>query len=596
MERARQAGERWFGGRRWVGAALFFAILGVVMTWPLVLHMGSALAGRIGDNIYFVWMIGWVQKALFELGTNPFDVWFLNYPEGWNMAYTEITPAMLGLALPFSLVGGATFGYNAAMLLSYALSGLFMFLWVRKLTGSWGAGLVAGTVFACLPYRTAHFLIGHLNLSGTMWLPLFFWGLHGALEDTGRAGRKAAVLGGVGLGLTALTSQYYLYMALLVGAVFAAAYLLDDVWTQRKARSGWRLAQRNFWAQMVILGLAALPLTALGVGPYVALNQQGGLPDRDIAVTRRYSASPTDFLLPSTDHFLWGRWVGEHFNRELWVEATLYVGAAAGALALLALMLRRRGGHRRLVVSLFWAGAAAVVLAMGTDLHWLSEPVRVSVPGFLQGVLGRTEIPLVHLPGYYLFDHFPFYAKLRALMRFGLFALLFVSVGAGLGAAQVLGRTAQRWKGAVLLGMLALVLLDFYPGPVQEFAPVQARPVDTALAQRPGQGAVIQFPFILSEDQEQTYYTLEHGKPFVGGFFNAFPPPQYARIRPVMEQFPSAESIAMLPELGVEFVIAAAGAYPDLAQVRQPLEAAGYEYLGLYGDQALFEKVQKVTP
>jgi len=62
------------GGRRihlWAtGLLLAIGCFGgeeAVMTWPLVLHMGSALAGRIGDNIYFVWMIGWVRKALFEL-------------------------------------------------------------------------------------------------------------------------------------------------------------------------------------------------------------------------------------------------------------------------------------------------------------------------------------------------------------------------------------------------------------------------------------------------------------------------------------------------------------------------------------------------
>ncbi len=52
---------------------------------------GDQMIGQVGDNIYFVWMIGWFKKALFDLHVNPFNVWFLNYPEGWSLAYTEIT-------------------------------------------------------------------------------------------------------------------------------------------------------------------------------------------------------------------------------------------------------------------------------------------------------------------------------------------------------------------------------------------------------------------------------------------------------------------------------------------------------------------------
>ena len=51
-------------------------------------------------------------------------------------------------------------------------------------------------------------------------------------------------------------------------------------------------------------------------------------------------------------------------------------------------------------------------------------------------------------------------------------------------------------------------------------------------------GAVAQFPFDLSEDQYLVYYTSVHKKPFLGGFFNAFPPAQYLRIRPDLERLP----------------------------------------------------------
>ncbi|HEY9089048.1 MAG TPA: hypothetical protein VIO36_12825, partial [Anaerolineaceae bacterium] len=230
---AQTASSAWQRLTGWVArwsttAALFyFTALSILTTWPLARVMSTQMVGSLGDNIYFVWMIGWMQKALFQLRANPFDVWFLNYPEGWNMAYTEITPAQLALALPFSLLGGETFGYNAAMLLTFILSGLTMFLWVRHLTGSKLAGLIAGTIYGFAPYHFAHFLIGHLNLSGTQWFPLYFWGLFDLLGAR-RFAWKPALLAGLGLGLIALTSQYYVYMALLVSVPAVLVWLLLD--------------------------------------------------------------------------------------------------------------------------------------------------------------------------------------------------------------------------------------------------------------------------------------------------------------------------------------------------------------------------------
>jgi hypothetical protein len=563
----------------WLWVTLYFIVLTLFMTWPLVTKMADAMAGQVGDNIYFVWMIGWLKKALFDLHVNPFNVWFLNYPEGWSLAYTEITPATLVMALPFTLLGGPTLGYNAALMLTFILSGLGMYLWVRKLTGRVDAALLAGTAYAFLPFRFAHFLIGHLNLSGTEWFPFYFWGLYDLIQER-RWSWKPILLGGIALGLIGLTSQYYLYMTLIVSAFMVLCYLL---FIERA-----RIRDGLFWKRLVTMGLVSLPLILAAVAPYVLLLKSGGLPDRSLGVVRMYSASLTDFLLPSTDHFLWGKWIGSHFNRQMWVEGTLYIGLVSGALALLAWLKRRDTSQERLLKLMLWGGLLALILAMGTDLHFLGEPVELPTPSFLLERLGRPTIPLL-LPGYLMFKFFPLYAKLRAWMRFGVFVLLFVCAAAGLGSAWLLARAPRRWQKALAVGLLALVLFDFYPGPYQEFTPVQARPVDTWLAAQPGQGAVAQMPFSEAEDQEQTYYTLVHGKPYIGGFFNAFPPAQYARVRPVLNQFPDAESVALLRELEVQYVLADMKAYPDTAALRQQCEALGLKYVQELGGQMIFE-------
>jgi hypothetical protein len=549
------------------------------MTWPLITRMNSAMIGLIGDNIYFVWMLGWFKKALFELGVNPFNVWFLNYPEGWNMAYTEITPVQLAISLPFTFLGGPTFAYNAGMLLSFTLSGLTMYLWVRHLTHSYGPALLAGFIYAFLPFHMAHFLIGHLNLVGLQWFPLFFWGFLDLLNTpSGKSfSRSSLWLTGLGLGLISLTSQYYVYMTLLIAAGIFIVFLIK---TRR-----WK--DLNLWKNLLLSGLIALPFVLAAIAPYVMLLGKGGLPNRDISIVRMYSASPTDFILPSTDHFLWGQWVGKNFNRDMWVEGTLYIGLVSGFLAALAWLKRR--DIQPLVLSLMaWGGFLALILAMGTDLHWNGQPVTLPTPSFLQSLVQRPDLPLV-LPGFFLFKYFPLYAKLRALMRFGVFVLLFTSAGAGLGAAWLLLRLPTRRQMAALGLLFLLVFVDFYPGPYREFTTVEARPVDTWLAAQPGQGAVAQFPFSIAEDQEQTYYTLVHNKPYIGGFFNAFPPAQYQRIKPVLNHFPDTESVQLLRELKVEYILLQTNLYPNLAEVEHECENQGLKRVTEVDGQAVYK-------
>ncbi len=668
MENKKSFLQKWFPYL----AAGYFILLTVFMTWPLVTVMGDKMVGQVGDNIYFVWMIGWFKKALFDLRVDPFNVWFLNYPEGWSLAYTEITPAQLMLALPFSLFAGPTFAYNAAHMLSFVLSGLIMALWVRRLTGSHGAALVAGTAYAFLPFHFAHFLIGHLNLSGLQWFPLFFWGFFDLLlachadcdntrhadrreasrtgkedtsdgqdssqtvrdpslsltpsrrpsgrmtdnrhadrreasrtdgEDTsdgqvtplsvrdssltltpsrrpsGRMTRSAILKTGIGLGLIALTSQYYLFMTGINAAFIFVIYVL---FINRPI-----LKQKSFWMGWLIAALVSLPLIAAAVAPYVSLAGKGELPDRELGIVRPYSAGLTDFALPSTDHFLWGKWVGEHFNRDMWVEGTLYVGLVSAALAVFAWINRKKTNRRTLLVLMLAGGALALLLAMGTDLHWNGAPVEIPTPAFLQARWDKPTIP-IPLPGWVLFKYFPFYAKLRALMRFGIFVLLFICAAAGLGTAEILKRLSPRWKNAAAAGLIVLVLFDFFPGPTTEFTLVAARPVDTWLSQQPGDGAVVQMPFSIAEDQEHTYYTLVHGKPYVGGFFNAFPPAQYKRVKPVLMNFPDKASVELLRELEVRWVLVDKSQYCDWNKTQGMIERFGFNLEAEPGGMAVF--------
>lgn len=561
--------QRSFAAKRaspWLPVLGYFGLATVVMTWPAVTSIGTAVVGGLGDNLHFAWLIAWFDQAIFSLHRLPFFAPHLNYPEGWHLARSEITPVQVLQGLPFTRLGGPILAFNAVALLSFVFSGLSAYFCALKLTSQRIPALIAGTLFAFSPFRIAHWRVGQLNVLGTLWFPIYFVALADLIREKGSA-RRSGVIAGLALGLISLTSQYYFYMTLVASVLAAATYLLG----YRRDR----LVNSAFWRSLTRMAIVAAPLVAIGLLPYVDLALRDSYPSRALYDVSSGSASVTDFLLPSTDHFLWGAWVGENFSRNHWPEATLYIGAIATVLALVAILSAWRSGNGVRVLAIF--AGVSILLSLGVHLYWNEQLVLVRLPEAIASILHRdeTRVPML---GYLLHKFVPFYSTMRTFKRTGALALTAIALLVGIGAAELLNRLKSNWRTPAGVLLLAMVWLDFYPGPFKEFSKVEPRAVDQWLATQPGNGAVAEFPFWLEEEQFHVYSTLTHGRPFLGGFFNAFPPPQYQRIRPVMEEFPNEASVRLLEELGVHYVLVERGLYQNFTMVDRLIRNLGMKY------------------
>ena len=550
-------------------AFVYFIVLTIIMTYPLVFRMGEIIGNAGGDGTYFVWLVRWYQKALFELKISPFFNPYMNYPQGWNLATSDITPAMVALALPGSLLFGPTWGYNFSMLLSFVLSGWGMYLWVKSLTKNDWAGLIAGTIFAFIPFRMAHVIIGHLSLSGTQWFPFYFWGLYDLLRQE-KFSWKPVLMASISAGLIGFTSPYYVYMTIIISAAFLFGFIVF--------RGYKRLRTTVFWKSLLVFGLISGLLVGLSMLPYLGLNAQNGLASNSVDYVSRYSASPTDFVIPSVWHFLWGKWVTSRFHPGFSHEATLYIGAVTFVLAVIAWVMRRKLPRPELIGISLTVALAAFVFALGIDPHWLGKKM-VSLPTFLQPIFHRIDMPQIYLPSYYLFRYLPFFSNMRVFMRFGLFTLIFFSLMAGLGAYALMRSFSTSLRRWVSVGLLILIFIDFYPGVFTTFSQIKARPVDYWLATQPDTGAIAQFPYSQESSQSQVFYTLINQKPFLGGEFNANPPEQYRRIQPVMDGFPSQESVDLLKQLGVSYVVVDSSQYKDFPGIDRVIQSLGLRLL-----------------
>ena len=154
---------------RSAGVALLFVALTVAMTWPQVLHLGTWVYDN-DDPLLSIWRISWIAHILPQ---RPADLFNGNifYPEPRTLAYSDATlvQGVAGAPLIWAGVSQVT-TYNLLLLMSIALSGWAMWCYARHLTGSDAAALLAGIIFAFVPYRFDHY--HHLELQAAFCLPL----------------------------------------------------------------------------------------------------------------------------------------------------------------------------------------------------------------------------------------------------------------------------------------------------------------------------------------------------------------------------------------------------------------------------------------
>ena len=165
------------------------------------------------DPLLSIWRLAWIAHIL---PTNPAELMNGNifHPEPRTLAYTDAV-LMQGLAAAPAIWSGLspTFTYNLIILASIALSGWTMFLYARHLTNRVSAAVLAGIVFAFVPFRFDH--LHHLELQATMFMPLALLWVDRALETGARRD--------VWLAVAAVVAQVYCG---IYYAVFLATALL----------------------------------------------------------------------------------------------------------------------------------------------------------------------------------------------------------------------------------------------------------------------------------------------------------------------------------------------------------------------------------
>jgi hypothetical protein len=530
--------------RATAAALLLFTVLSLVLTWPLSLHLDHAVEDR-QDALLNVWITAWDGHQLLS---DPLHLFEANifYPYPRTLAYSELLLGNALLALPITAAtGNPVLGSNAALLLSFFLSGVGTYLLVLKLTRSPGGGLVAGAIFAFSSYRMTN--LAQAQLLITQWMPLALLSLHQLLRHPRRRHVVTFVLF---FCLQALSSFYYaILLALAVlGFVLWSFVLRPSSFVGRRPAAAIHLLVAAACCILIIVPFAL---------PYFQVQRELGF-ERTLADNEPFSASLKQYLMVAPRSVVHGRWLP---NDDTPLAGGYPVDALFPGFVALVLagwgIIRGRGRSRWFFLLLL---LASLLLSLGPRLYLApGQPAALDVA----------------LPYAWLFAVLPGFKALRAPVRFDALVMLSLAVLAGYGVAAIGGRnqgtesvettgqktargTWPRWLGIV--GILLLVVAESLVWPVAIAEPVPVGDGVPAVyrwlaAQPPG--PILELPMAFTPGGPQLdyqYLSTYHWHTTPDGY-SGFIPPKHGQIVYEMERFPAERSISLLQALEVGQVV-----------------------------------------
>ena len=500
--------------------------MAIAVTWPWAVKPSRIIMAPTGGDVSTS-----ISKfnAVVDSGAIPFvsdRLTSLAFPDG--IATTPGVDSAAFLSTLYLWVASATIGpveaHGLWAVLGFFLTGTVTYLFVRRVTGSTGAGLVAGVAYGFFPHL---YLMAYAATTYThMWLFILpLWGFWNLSQEPSR--RNALLAGAAVVPAIFFTPYFALHASVIAFACCVVLLLVaGSIGLRRK-----------------LLGYALVPwFSALAV--YLAIGVASSFedaPDRPLSDFYDQAAHPLMFVWPGVDS-IWGDGVSSALVDQVprAFNVNLYIGWSVILLGLVAVVAHLGPWVRQRFRGRLSPQSMAALLGVGTV-----------VACFLCALPPKVLSSTIPMPSTFIFEVTP---GLRAGQRFVMPLMAGAAVLAGLGAAVLLRRLSTRAMVPVA-GLLALVVaVDLYTTPNGMPAELPAsQPALEALAEQPEAPAVaITFQGILSSPpQRACMEQLVHEKPLVNACAVGPPSPRmlHAAVRPM------CQALAELRGYGVRYVV-----------------------------------------
>ncbi len=531
-------------------AALFYAALALAVTFPLVLHVNSAVPHDLGDPLLSTSLLWWNAHVLplTERWWNGFAF----FPATGMVAFSDHRLGVSLLATPLQWLGcGPIAAANIAFLATFPLCALAGHVLAYTLTKRHDAAVLCGLAYGFNPFRVAH--LPHLELLAAFGMPAALAALHIFVRE-----RRMKWIGAfaAALFIQALCASYYMLF-------FSVLLTLWVLWFVRLRE--WRTAV----AIAAGCACAAALLSPLAIG-YWRIHQHYGF-SRGFYEVTVFSADVTSLVTASALLPLW-RWtaaLNPGPERQIFPGLTIAVLAAIGLATALWRHVPTDNRWRLtstllLLVAVVYAAIAVAAEVIGPwklSVAGLSvqatvpfKPISVAFAALVCSLalrpwaraawrgrstlafylvaagllflcsfgpeptfLGRT---ILYKPPYAWLMYLPLFAdEVRAPARFAMPAILALSVAGALAFNRL--KLDERRRRAVLILAMAGIIADGWVGHLELPSPGETWPVPRDRHF----GSVLELPFGEGAGEFLAMYrTTLHGHSTVNGASGYYPP------------------------------------------------------------------------
>jgi hypothetical protein len=142
------------------------------MTYPVISHLDTHVAGDGGDSLQCIWNLWWVKKALLDPKIDLYYTDYMYYPKGSSLKFHTLSLFNSILSIPFQNIFNLLVIYNILFLFHFVLAGYGMFLLVNYLINDKGIAFISGLAYTFCPFHFSHGL-GHLQTMSIGWIPFY---------------------------------------------------------------------------------------------------------------------------------------------------------------------------------------------------------------------------------------------------------------------------------------------------------------------------------------------------------------------------------------------------------------------------------------
>lgn len=503
-----------------------FIILIVLLNLPVVFSPNDKIPAFFSTDepygaIWSFWRINYNCDNHLALNfTN-----LINYPSGVNLFSSGYTTYLwLGLNYLLSIMTNPGFTYNIQILMNFFLTALFTYLLVYFLTKNYWASLFSGIVFSFSPQ---HFVRSwqHLGLTYFEWIPLILLGAVFLKEKT-IIKRYILFL------LTLLFLFSFDWCIMYLGMISLAAFLIYIIfynWRIKFFKKPRHIKQdARYIGKIFIIGLIAfiillpqlLPIIKNYLNPSSNIGASGFNPyHRPFEDLFTQSAKPLSYLLPSTEHPIFGdfteHFVGSHLWGVSYIEHQLYLGITTIVLAFVAFSYWRKLKRKKSEVL---SPKSTKDRQEEKDRFYLGYFIFLAIVGWLFSQppwwqLGSIKI---YLPSYFMYKILPMY---RAYCRFGIVVLFALAVLAGYGLKFILERQKSKIKQFLIAGFCCgLIIFEFWFNPLTHYIDLSKYPEVYDWLKKQSVEVIAEYPMPeVGVNEKYKFYQTIHHKKLING-------------------------------------------------------------------------------